>query len=141
MLAIGVSPEYRSVARSLSEWGPKGEPDAPITAGRESTDLLSWLKLIRRLNSSMLAIGVEPEYRSAARSLFGWGFKGETNAPIAVGSEVVNFLLGTKMSCCPVRASHALLIGLEYALSGVVVHCLSISQRSPIRVWEPRSIS
>jgi hypothetical protein len=40
----------------------------------------------------MLAIGVESEYRSIARSLSGWGPKGEHNAPIAAESEVTNFL-------------------------------------------------
>jgi hypothetical protein len=38
------------------------------------------------------AIGVEPEYRSVSRSIFGWGPKGEPNAPIAAESEVANFL-------------------------------------------------
>jgi hypothetical protein len=46
-MAIGVEPECRSVARSLSEWSPKGEPDAPITADSEITDLLRGLMLIR----------------------------------------------------------------------------------------------
>jgi hypothetical protein len=36
----------------------------------------------------LIAIGVETEYRSIARSLSGWGPKGESNAPIVVGSEV-----------------------------------------------------
>jgi hypothetical protein len=40
----------------------------------------------------LIAIGVEPEYRSVTRSLSGWGPKGETNAPIAAESEVVDFL-------------------------------------------------
>jgi hypothetical protein len=47
MLAIGGLSEYRSVARSLSRWGPKGEHDASITAESEITDLLRWLKLIQ----------------------------------------------------------------------------------------------
>jgi hypothetical protein len=42
---------------------------------------------IRRSDSSMLAIGVEPKYRSVTRSLSGWGSKGEPNAPIAAGSK------------------------------------------------------
>jgi hypothetical protein len=29
LIAIGVEPEYRSVARSLSGWSPKGEPNVP----------------------------------------------------------------------------------------------------------------
>jgi hypothetical protein len=40
----------------------------------------------------LIAIGVEPEYRSFTRSLSGWGPKGESNAPIAAESEVMNFL-------------------------------------------------
>jgi hypothetical protein len=46
MLAIRVEPEYRSVTRSLSEWGPKGEPNASITTESEVTDFLRLLKLI-----------------------------------------------------------------------------------------------
>jgi hypothetical protein len=38
----------------------------------------------------MLTIGVESEYRSIARSLSGFGPKGELKAPIAAGSEVAN---------------------------------------------------
>jgi hypothetical protein len=40
----------------------------------------------------MLAIRVEPEYRSVSRSLSGWIPKGESNAPIATESEVTDFL-------------------------------------------------
>jgi hypothetical protein len=46
---------------------------------------------------SMLAIGVEPEYRSVTRSLSGWGLKGELNAPIAAESEVADFLRPLKL--------------------------------------------
>jgi hypothetical protein len=55
-------------------------------------DLLRLLKLIWQPDLSMLAIRVEPEYRSVTRSLSGWGPKGELNAPIAAESEVVDFL-------------------------------------------------
>jgi hypothetical protein len=44
--------------------------------------------LTQQSDLSLIAIRVETEYRSIARSLFGWGPKGESNAPIAVGSEV-----------------------------------------------------
>jgi hypothetical protein len=44
------------------------------------------------------------------------------------------------MSCCTIQASRALLIGHEYVISEVVVHCLSIAQRAPILEWEPRFI-
>jgi hypothetical protein len=91
-IAIGVEPEYRSVSRSLSEWGPKGEPNAPITAESEMTDLLRLLKLIWQPDLSMLAIGVETDYKSVSRSLSGWGPKGEPNAPIATEKEVADFL-------------------------------------------------
>jgi hypothetical protein len=64
MIAIGVDLEYRYVARCLSRWGPKGEPDAPIVAESDIADLMRRLKLIRQSDSSMIAIGVEPEYGS-----------------------------------------------------------------------------
>jgi hypothetical protein len=92
LISIGVETEYRSVSRSLSGWGTKGEPNAPITAESEMTDLLRLLKLIWQLDLSMLAIGVEPEYRSVSRSLSSWSPKGEPNAPITAESEVVDFL-------------------------------------------------
>jgi hypothetical protein len=92
LIAIGVEPEYRSVSRSLSGWGPKGESNAPIAAENEMTDLLRLLKLIWQPDLSMLAIRVETEYRSVTRSLSGWGPKGESNAPIVAESEVMDFL-------------------------------------------------
>jgi hypothetical protein len=46
LIAIGVEPKYRSVSKSLSGWGPKGEPNAPITAESEMMDFLRLLKLI-----------------------------------------------------------------------------------------------
>jgi hypothetical protein len=49
-------------------------------------------------------------------------------------------LLGTKMSCCPVRASLALLIRLEHVPAEVVVRYLSIAQRTPILDRESRSV-
>jgi hypothetical protein len=92
LITIGVELEYRSVTRSLSRWGPRGEPDAPIAAESELTDLLRQLKLTPRSDSSMIAIRVESEYRSVARSLSRWGPKGESNAPITAESEIVDFL-------------------------------------------------
>jgi hypothetical protein len=56
------------------------------------TDLLRLLKLIWQPDLSILAIGVETEYRYVTRSLYGWGPKGEPNAPIAANSEVEDFL-------------------------------------------------
>jgi hypothetical protein len=92
LIAIGVEPEYRSVSIPLSGWGPKGEPNAPIAAESEMMDLLRLLKLIWQPDLSMLAIGVEPEYRSVTRSLSGWGPKGDSNVPITAKSEVADFL-------------------------------------------------
>jgi hypothetical protein len=65
LIAIGVEPKYRSVSRSLSGWGPKGESNIPITAESDMVDLLRLLILIWQPDMSMLAIRVEPEYRSA----------------------------------------------------------------------------
>jgi hypothetical protein len=42
MIDIGVESEYRSVGRSISGWGPKGDPNAPIAVGSEVTDFLRW---------------------------------------------------------------------------------------------------
>jgi hypothetical protein len=92
LIAIGVEIEYRSVSRSLSGWGPKGESNAPIIAESEMTDLLRLLKLIWQPDLSMLAIGVETEYKYITRPLSGWGPKGEPNAPITAESEVTYFL-------------------------------------------------
>jgi hypothetical protein len=41
------------------------------------------------------------------------------------------------MSCCPVGASRALLIGPKFVLSDVVVRCLSIAQHAPVLEREP----
>jgi hypothetical protein len=92
LITIGIEPEYIFVSKSLSGWGHKEEPNASITAESEMTDLLRLLKLIWQPDLSMLAIGVEPEYRSVTRSLSGWGAKGEPNAPITAESEVTDFL-------------------------------------------------
>jgi hypothetical protein len=142
LIAIGVEPEYRYVSRSLSGWGPKGEPNAPIADESEMTNLLRLLKLIWQPNMSMLAIGVESEYRSVTRSLSGWGPKGEHNAPIVIDSyrhweRGHRFLLWMKISCYLVRASCAPLIGLEYISFEVVAHFLWITQRTPVLEREP----
>jgi hypothetical protein len=71
LIATGVEPEYRSVSRSFSIWGHKGELNAPIVAESEMMDLLRLLKLIWQPDMSMLAIRVEAEYRSVTRSLSG----------------------------------------------------------------------
>jgi hypothetical protein len=46
LIAIRVETEYRYVSKSLSGWGFKGEPNAPITAESEVADFLRMLKLI-----------------------------------------------------------------------------------------------
>jgi hypothetical protein len=45
------------------------------------------------------------------------------------------------MSCCPVWASRAMLIGPAYVLSEVVMCCLSIAQRALVLEQEPRFAS
>jgi hypothetical protein len=60
LIAIRVEPEYRSVSRSLSGWGPKGESNAPIIVESKMADLLRLLKLIWQPDSSIIAIRVEP---------------------------------------------------------------------------------
>jgi hypothetical protein len=92
LIAIGVELEYRYISRSLPEWGPKVDPNALIAVESEMMHLLSLLKLIWQPDMSMLAIGVEPEYRSVTRSLSEWGPKGEPNAPIVTKSEAADFL-------------------------------------------------
>jgi hypothetical protein len=60
-----------------------GEPYAVIAS---CIDIVAFLKssetdaMIRLI---LIAIRVEPEYRSVSRSLLGWGPKGESNASIA----------------------------------------------------------
>jgi hypothetical protein len=44
------------------------------------------------------------------------------------------------MMCCPVQASRALLIELEYILSEVVMCFLSIAQCAPVRERESQSV-
>jgi hypothetical protein len=50
------------------------------------------------------------------------------------------YLLGMKMSCCPVPSSRALLIGPGCILSEVVVCCSSIAPCAPVLEREPRFI-
>jgi hypothetical protein len=114
LIAIRVEPEYRSVSRSLSGWGPKGDSNAPIVAESEMTDLLRLLKLIWQPDLSMLAIMVEPEYRSVTISLFGWGPKGEPNAPIIAESEMMNLVRLLKLIWQPDLPMLAIRVEPEY---------------------------
>jgi hypothetical protein len=68
-LAIEVELEYISVTRSLSGWGPKGEPNVPIITESEVTDFLRLLKLIRRSDLSMIAITAGSEVTDFLRLL------------------------------------------------------------------------
>jgi hypothetical protein len=92
LITIWVETEYRSVVRYLSGWGPNGEHNAPITAESKIIDLMRQLRLIQRSDSSMIAIGAVPEFRSVTRSLSRWGPNGEPNVPIVTESEVVDSL-------------------------------------------------
>jgi hypothetical protein len=47
VIAIEVESEYRSVAKYLSGWGPKGEHNALIVTKNEVMNFFSLLKLIR----------------------------------------------------------------------------------------------
>jgi hypothetical protein len=100
LIAIKVEPECRSVTRSLSGRGPKGESDASIATESEITDLLRMLKLIQRSDSSMIAIRIEPDYKSVTSSLSRWGPKGELNITIVAESEVANFLRQRRSCSC-----------------------------------------
>jgi hypothetical protein len=44
------------------------------------------------------------------------------------------------MSCCPIQACRALLIGPEYILFEAVVRCLSIAQHAPVLEREPQFV-
>jgi hypothetical protein len=68
-LAIEVELKHISVTRSLSGWGPKGEPNAPIITESEVTDFLRLLKLIRRSDLSMIAITAGSEVTDFLRLL------------------------------------------------------------------------
>jgi hypothetical protein len=83
---------HRSVARSFSIRGPKGEPDTLTAVERGIVDLMRRLQLIQLSDLYIIAIRVEPEYRSVDKPLSVWGTKGVPNAPIAAGSEVADFL-------------------------------------------------
>jgi hypothetical protein len=77
------------------------------------TDLLKLLKLIWQPDMSILAIEVETEYRYVTRSLFEWGSKGESNAPITAESEVTDFLRLLKLICRSDSSMIAIAAGSE----------------------------
>jgi hypothetical protein len=82
--ATRVEAEHRSVARSIFEGVPREESYALITSCSDVVDFLSRLNLIRRLDSSLIAIRVEAKYISVVRSLSVWGFKGELDSMYGV---------------------------------------------------------
>jgi hypothetical protein len=98
LIAIGVELECKSVARYLSRRGPKGESDALVVAESEITDLVRRLKLIRWSDLSMIAIRVEPDYRSVTRSLSGLGPKKKLDALITAESEMTDLLRRLKLT-------------------------------------------
>jgi hypothetical protein len=64
------------------------------------SDVVAFLKLSETdsmIGLVLIAIEVEPEYRSISRSRFGWGPKGELNAPIAAESEMIDLLMLLKL--------------------------------------------
>jgi hypothetical protein len=94
LIAIGVEPEYRSITRSLSGWGPKGEHNASITTDSEVTDFLRLLKLIWRSDSSMIAIAARSEVTDFLRLLKLIWRSDSFMIAIAAGSEVSDFCYG-----------------------------------------------
>jgi hypothetical protein len=94
LIAIGVLTEYRSVARSLSGWGPKGEPNALIAAESEVADFLRLLQLIWRSDSSMIAIAARSEVADFLRLLKLIWRSDSSMITIAAGSEVADFCYG-----------------------------------------------
>jgi hypothetical protein len=62
----------------------------------------------------LIAIGVELEYRSVSRSLFGWGPKGELNATIAAASKMTNLLRLLKLIWQPDLSMLAIGIVTKY---------------------------
>jgi hypothetical protein len=92
MLAIGVEPEYRSLTRSLSGWGTKEEPNAPIIAESEVADFLRLLKLIWWSDSSIIAIAAGNEVIDFLKLLKLIWRSDSSMIAITAGSEVTDFL-------------------------------------------------
>jgi hypothetical protein len=94
MLAIEVESEYRSVTRSLSGWGSKGEPNAPIVTKSEVADFSRLLKLIWQSDSSMIAIIAGSEVAYFLRLLKLIWQSDSSMIAIAAGSEIADFCYG-----------------------------------------------
>jgi hypothetical protein len=61
---------------------------------------------------TLIAIELEPEYRSVTRSLSGWSSKGDPNASITAESEVTNFFRLLKL----IRRSDSPMIAIRVEL-------------------------
>jgi hypothetical protein len=91
-LAARVEPKYRSVVRSIFGGVHEGELYALITSCSDAIAFLKSFETDLAIEVILIAIGVEPEYRSVYRSISRWGSKGDHNTPIAVESEMANLL-------------------------------------------------
>jgi hypothetical protein len=94
-------PEYRSVARSIFGGVPGGEPYALVTSCSDDVAFLKSSETDLTIEHVLIAIGVESEYKSIARSLFGRGPNGEPDAPIAAESAIVDLLRQLKLTQRP----------------------------------------
>jgi hypothetical protein len=94
LITIGVEPEYRSVTRSLSGWGPKRELNAPIATESEVAYFLRLLKLIWQSDSSMITIVAGSEVTDFLRLLKLIWWSDSSMIAITAESEVVDFCCG-----------------------------------------------
>jgi hypothetical protein len=62
-----------------------------VTSCSDVVDFLKSSEIDPVIRLVLIAIGVEPEYRFIARSLYRWGPKGVSNVPIAAKSKITNF--------------------------------------------------
>jgi hypothetical protein len=60
LIAIGVEPEYRSVSKSLSGWGLKGEPNVPIVTERDDG-------FVEAIEADLATEPINVSYRGRAR--------------------------------------------------------------------------
>jgi hypothetical protein len=69
LIAIEVEPEYRSISRSLSGWGPKGDPNAPDHHWERDDRFVEAIEADLPIGSVHVSYQVEAEYKSVTRSL------------------------------------------------------------------------
>jgi hypothetical protein len=79
------------------EGDPRGEPYALVTSCSDVVAFLKSSEIDPAIGLILIAIGVEQEYRSIARSLSGLGPKGEHDALITAESEVTYFFRPLKL--------------------------------------------